>query len=191
MSDGDLSTIAALQADLGGAWDSTQTGRLQAWLSGVSQFFKNQANHPILADLQRERRSGNGADFMALRYGPIRSVAAVTINGADIPQAATERDQGFDYEVDGPRPTIFLRGYTFAVGRLNVALTYIAGWEDVPADVELWTRSMVARLWKRHRNIDVSSIAAGQQTTSFIQAAMSATDREIIRNYLNLGMMIE
>jgi hypothetical protein len=127
-----------------------------------------------------ENYNGNGSAQMFLRQRPIQSVASLTINGNSIPQSTSLNMQGWRIADDGKSLYLISGGggannffntvtwgawgcgLTFTKGIQNIQITYTAGYSQVPFDVELECRKMVALNWKKSNWIGQKSQAMAQ-----------------------------
>lgn len=135
---GDLVTLAAVKSHLG-ILDVSKDVFLATAISQVSSEICNYINRPrILPRVVTENYDGNGRDRLILRSWPVNSVSAVSINGVSIPAApvpgpgvAPQSGWMLDPSDDlppGNSQALNLVGYAFTRGRLNVQVTYSAGY---------------------------------------------------------------
>jgi hypothetical protein len=123
---------------------------------------------------------GPGGQRLFLRHAPIQSVSLVQVSGVTVPQSTTYGIPGWVIDESavslairegggGQSPSFtttyfaagVVTGLYFAKGLQNVNIQYTAGFNGVPADVELACRQMVATNYKRRQWIDMKSLAMG------------------------------
>lgn len=132
MAAGDLITLAQAK-DWLGITDSSKDALLTALISAASKAIQNYIGRDLTyATLIEEWRDGGQRDRMVLLRAPVDTVASVEVDGIIVPAAASVTAAGWRCH----NGAVVLRGYTFARGKENVLITYSAGYQDVPADVQ-------------------------------------------------------
>lgn len=148
-------------------------------ISAVSAWIKDEVEDPILVDTVTEVHDGNGSDELWTRRGPIREVIGVEVDGRQIAAASSPTAFGFVNDED----RVLLRGARFTVGLQNVIVTATVGYDEVPLQIEQTCINLCTLLWKRREHVDISSITIGPQTTSYLQKAMTDTDKRILTRF--------
>lgn len=123
----DSAEATAYLADVGLAVPSD----LDKIITGVSAAMQSFASRNFVSQSYSVALDGAGTDRVSLPNTPITAVSALTIDGVNIPAAASALAQGFVFS----ETQVLLRGYRFCRGVQNVALTYTAGFVTIPADL--------------------------------------------------------
>lgn len=121
---------------------------------------------------------GNGNAVWMTRNYPITDVTAVSVGGIDIPKSTGVNVRGFAFD----DTKIVLRGYTFAVGKLNCSASYSVD-NSVHPDIEQACIELVANRYKEKDRIGLVSKGLAGETTAYTQADMSKSVRAILMNY--------
>lgn len=133
MAAGDLTSLSNVKSWL--QIESTDNDALLSRLiSAASQFTKQWLSRDIIEKSYSQRFSGMDNVILMLPQYPVISVSAVSINNVAIPYTAISGNTGYTYD----DMTIQLYGYVFSRGRLNVSVSYTAGYRasDEEATVE-------------------------------------------------------
>lgn len=129
----------------------------------------------ILTAQHVDVRDGNSGLSMMLRQYPVRAVAAVVVNGQTIPQGGAGLP---GWRLAGR--SLVLDGYRFARGLANVEITYTAGYDTVPPDIEHACIETVLLALERRNHIDVSSKSLAGETISYITADLPPSARRAL-----------
>ncbi len=182
----DLTTLAAVKDEL----IIPQTNHaadqvLQQYITSWSMAVLNQTGIQSFTQpqLMTEIRDGNGNNQMFVRMRPIVNVVSVAINGTAVPATGAWPSSG--YYISDDLKSIKLRfsatpvsypyyprqssgALGFVQGQGNVQLVYWAGYSNVPYDLEIASRKMVALYYGRKTTRDIASvgIAAGGTTAT-------------------------
>lgn len=144
------------------------SGYIQAWLNrsfGVEQY--------------TDRVNGTGGDNLQFKNYPVTAVASVVIDGQTIPESTTPFAPGYVWDERG----ISLRGYAFGRGKLNVSVTYTAGFDIVPAEITQACCEMIAMRYKEKDRIGLTSKGLAGETTAYSLKDMPDSVRTILNNY--------
>lgn len=112
---------------------------LAAIITGVSSVMQQYASRNFVAQPYSVVLDGHGGDRVSLPNFPITAVAAVSVDGVNVPAAANALQSGFVFS----ETQVLLRGYRFNRGVQNVSLTYTAGYPvgngagQMPADLRI------------------------------------------------------
>lgn len=147
-----------------------------AWIEGPSCLSRT-----IGAATYSRRFSGLGANSQAMMLPeyPVISVSSVTIDGAAVPEAPDSQSNGYlfdDYQV-------YLIGYEFTRGRLNVSISWQAGYESVPSDIEQACIHLVAARFKEKERIDEKSKVIQGMNVTFSLTDMPAPVASALMGY--------
>lgn len=131
MAQGDLTSVGnvKLWLDVPGNTSDALLARLVTAASGVVRGY---LSRPYLGStLITERYDGHGRDTITVRHGPVTSVVSIAYDGQLVTTPATGNPPTGGYLIDpGPETVgrITLTDDTFGRGRLNVQVTYWAGY---------------------------------------------------------------
>lgn len=180
----DLTTLAAVKDELN-IQSTSADSELQQYITAWSMAVLNRTGIQSFSqpELMTETRDGNGNYQMFTRLRPIINVVSVSISGVAVAQAGVWPSAGY-YVADDQR-SIKLRNPQFPIsynyypnyttpapgfqrGQGNVQLVYWAGYVNVPVDLEMASRRMVAIYYGRKKTRDQASqgIAAGGTTAT-------------------------
>lgn len=175
----DLITVSDLQ-QWSSSSDPSATDLLQEIVTACSYEIFRYLNRPqILSQSYADRYDGDGGTVLPLWMWPVLSITSVQVGSVVIPQSPDYIQAGWmadDYSVS-------LIGYEFRRGRLNVAVTYTAGYAAVPPDLQqackiLCDLRLKERAWNGKRAQDM----AGQSST-FDNAALPPQVAALLGNY--------
>ena len=177
MSD-DLTTLAKAKRflQISGADDDDL---IKLLIASTTVLVATYLNRNLLMSGYQERYSGAGSTRLLLRQTPVQSVISLTINGVIIP-ASDGVSLGYRFD----DLSITLVGRVFSHGINNVEADYVAGFDDVPADIELAVLDTVAREYRERQRIGKKSDAQPQGgNTTYDTAALSERAKLILGNY--------
>lgn len=184
----DLTTLNAVKNELGiTLTDHSNDQELQQYITAWSMAVLNQTGIKSFTQpvQMTETRDGNGNSQIFTRLRPVINVSSVTINGVAVQAAGAWPGSG--YYISDDQRSIKLRNvnlapgqgsyptygrqqpaFGFVRGQGNVLLQYWAGYTNVPTDLEMASRKMVALYFGRKQTRDIASkgLAAGGTTAS-------------------------
>ena len=155
-----------------------------------------------------ETYDGSGSARLFLRIRPIVSVASLTIDGVSIPASTAVTVPG--YVIDGSGKSLAIRSgfggpgpgqqltvgfaflrnrqrssWFFSDGIQNVQVTYSAGYEATPPDIEMAVRQMVSVNYKRRQWIDqrTQMMAQGAGSIQFRDWELPPEVRSVMEHY--------
>ena len=178
MATGDLTSLANAKQWLGVA-ASTDDALLARLVTAASQFIQSWLNRSIPSQAYTEKRNGHGGDRLALANYPVSAISQVTVDGIGIPAAATALDTGYRFD----ERFVYLRGYVFTRGWLNVGLTYTAGFTTIPADLEQACIALVGLRYRERDRIGHQSKSIGGETVAFWTRDMPADVQTVLNAY--------
>jgi hypothetical protein len=131
MAQGDLTSLANLKTWLA-ITTATQDVLLGRLVTSASAFVANYLNRPYIGStLISERYDGRDRDTLMLRHGPVTSIVSIAFGGKTITAGATGNPPAGGWLLDPTYSTagrVTLTDDTFDRGRLNVLVTYRAGY---------------------------------------------------------------
>ena len=159
-----LCALADVQTYIG-TTDNSTAAVIEQLIENASAFIERYCNRTFAVTSYTETRNGNNRARMMLNNAPIVAVSSVSIEGVVIPQSTGAQVAGWVADTH----TLYLRagsGFSiFPEGVQNVAVSYTAGFNTVPADVAQACIELIAfKLAKRNR-IDKKNETLGQQQT--------------------------
>lgn len=178
MAAGDLTTLANAKSWLG-ITGSTDDAMLTRLVSMASAWVVAHINRQILTASYTTTFNGNGGDTMLMPNTPITAVTAVTIDGVVIPAQTTVGTPGFTFDGNA----VYLIGYTFTQFKANVVISYTAGYDTTPLDVEQATLELVEYRYTARSHPSQKSVGMAGQTTAFITDDIPAYVKAMLANY--------
>lgn len=140
--------------------DETLSRMITAASSSISQVI----NRDIVATDYNIVAHGNGKDTLPMPSYPILSVTALKIDGVSIQPSISYSAPGYTFD----DTTIYLRGGAkFTKDRNNIEVTYRAGFEIVPYELQQACIEVVAARWRERDRIGLSSKGLAGETTAF------------------------
>lgn len=203
----DLTTLSDLKGYLMMTFGSTTVDDfvLQLLVTAASQFIVNRTRRDAdlysAAAFVNERYDGNNQDYLIPYHYPVQSVQSLMINNSVVVQTPDYIQPGYAINQQKDRiiliagnggglsiPNFYWRQYGglyFYRGRLNIALSYTAGYSSVPADLEEAALELIGQNYRRRGWIDEASRALpqGGGTQSFRQWEMPPKTAKAIRYY--------
>ncbi len=172
---GDLTTLAAVKAwrspPIATTADDAQVARI---ITAASAFIRRYLQRDLVSQSYGEVRNGTGGRELMLRHAPVTAIAALSIDGNEVPAAPDAVSPG--YVLAGESGILYLRGYGFYRGVQNVAASYTAGFlisgeaQTVPAASPYQLEcAALAQLWAGDAGV---SYAGG---TALVAVAPGAT----------------
>lgn len=174
-----LASVAALESYLNLPAGNADEAQLTRILGEVSTFIEGKVARSFAAADYDESYDGNGSHYMAVRQGPILSITSLMIDGLSI-TPASRTAVGYAFK---DAAVLLTGGLKFGRGVMNVEISYRAGYETIPGDVELAAIEGAALVYKRRGHLDVSSQALAGSTTSYLIEAMPEVVAAVINTY--------
>ncbi|HTJ64744.1 MAG TPA: hypothetical protein VL899_13140 [Alphaproteobacteria bacterium] len=185
MTQGDLISLAEVKAYLGGDLQSNDDAVLARLIAAASAFFVSACGRPILLQSFSETYDGKGNGRLYLRQTPVAAVASLSIDGTPVPRATSPGLPG--WRLNGN--TILLFGHWFGRCLANVAVTYTAGYQTVPADIAEAVAELVGLRYRgRDRLGKTSESIGGMATTSYAQKDVSPFIASVIARYSKVNL---
>jgi hypothetical protein len=174
---GDLTSLANVKA-----WLSIQTDTddvvLSRLISSASQYIQSWLNRLFASQTYTERRGGTGTDVMAFADYPVTAVTSVIVDGSTIPLS-----NGISYGYLFDDKFLYFIGGRFGMSRMNVQLTYTAGYASVPLEIEQSCIELIGIRYKERQRIGENSKSIGGETVSFDVKDMPNSVKTILNNY--------
>jgi hypothetical protein len=117
---------------------------------------------------------------LLLKNYPVIEVASVFVGGVEVPPAPSPIDAGWLLE----ESALYLTGYAFTRGCRNVVVSYQAGFETIPFDVEQAAIALVSRKYRERDRIGQASKSVAGDTVSYLVNDMKGEIQTILANYL-------
>jgi hypothetical protein len=173
----DLTTLANFKANQGitGTVDDAELSRL---ITAASAFVRSYCGRDFSSQSYSQVWSGKGAVQMPFRQYPVTAVASLTIDGVTVPPS------------DGVTPGyvfddhfLMLMGYRFTRGFNNVQVSYTAGFDPIPYDLEQVVIELVGLRRSQAQTKGKSSQGMANETTTFIVKDMLPSSQTAIELY--------
>jgi len=192
-SGSDLTTLSDVRAWLG-ITGTADDALLQRLITSASNYIQSWLNRQFAVATYTDITDGNSGDVQAFSNYPVQSVTLVTLG--------TGTGQGYGQNLAGggvitiqPSPDgfsqgyvfdpkfLYLIGYRFARGRMNVKITYTAGYTTIPQEISQACIELISLRYKERTRIgEVSKHLAGE-TITYSQKDFPEGVRTILNNY--------
>ena len=156
----------------------------QAIVSGVSAWVCTAINRDVTQQSYVAALDGHGGFVQTLPQYPVASVSSVAIDGQPIPQSVDPCTPG--WVLTGVRSLALRGGYRFARGYANVAVSYVAGYATVPADLALVAARLSALTYVERTRVGLTSQQIQQEQIQYAYGQLSARDRQTLDQYRNV-----
>lgn len=176
------STLAEVKAYSGQT--STVDAQITALIAPAAAIIDLYCNRDfILHTGVTEVRHGNGNYKIMPKFGPIISVASVSVDGVAVPASANPLAYGFVADAD----LIYIRNSSnacpFARGILNVSFVYTAGYSVVPDDIKQASIDLILYKLAKAGRMDKESETLAGQTVTFSQKDFPASLKNTLNQY--------
>lgn len=181
MAAGDLTTLAAVKLWL----DLTTTNSdplLTALVTEVSAFVENTLQRSILTATHVDICRGTGGSRFQLRNWPVQSITSIAWAGETITAQASVVGDTSGVCTDGR--SVILIGSRMPYNQ-PVQVTYVAGYDTVPADLSLAVTELVGEAYSSRTHIgETSHSSSGATTVAFSREAMHKAILARLSNYM-------
>jgi hypothetical protein len=158
---------------------SADDALLARLVDAASGFIQQWLNRSFGPEQYTDTVNGTGGDTLLFNNYPVTAVAGVVINGQVIPVSTSFNTPGYVWNDN----SIALRGYVFVRGKMNVSLTYTAGYSNLPPEITQSCVEMVSARYREKDRIGLESKGLAGETTAYSQRDMPAPMRTILNNY--------
>lgn len=181
MATADLTSLTRVKAWLGlTASDQTDDDDLLAWLiTAASTFIAKWCCRDFTLQDYIETRDGTGTTRMPFRNMPATAVRGLLINNRPIPVGDAVSVPGYFFSPS----MLMLNGFSFDPGLGNVVITYTAGLEAIPADLEQACIELVGARFREKDRIGLTSKGMAGESTGFQQGDMPEPVRTALQSY--------
>jgi hypothetical protein len=180
MAAGDLTTLDNVKGWLSPPLTTTGDDALLTRLvTAASQFIQTWLNRAIASQTYSETRDGNGGQRLVFANTPVTAVASLTIDGGAIPSAPSPHWRGYIFGAT----TLYLQGCRFEPGFQNVVVSYTAGYESTPPEIEQACIELVTLRYKERDRIGQVSKNLAGEVVAFTQKDMPADVQTLIDQY--------
>jgi hypothetical protein len=170
----DLATLADVRSWLNfTATNTANDGDLARLITACSLFMLRYMQRDIIQQTYTDTFNGNGGAVQVLRRGPVVRVKSVTVNGQPLDTSTYVCD---DFAV-------YLQRGTFPRGLQNVVVSYVAGYDTVPVDLQQACIETVALRWRERDRIGQSSKGLQGETTTFSLVDFPPQVRTLMQTY--------
>ncbi len=152
----DLTTTARVKLFLGIKDSDAGADAVLSWLVTAcsSWLIRQLGNRPIKSQAFIDKFNGEGGQSLTLAHAPVTGVTYVKVDGVEVPARASVTGEG--YVLDNGR-IVLTPTYVLTPGILNVEVSYTAGWDPVPEDIEQAVVMWVAELHRARDRVGLSS----------------------------------
>jgi len=155
--------------------DQSLLGRL---VLAASDFLTTWLSRDIKSQTYTEYRNGKGHSKLMLKNYPVTAVSSLAINGVPIPLSD---GQSVGYLFD--ERSLYLIGYTFTIGFLNVKIVYTAGYTTIPYAISQACIDLVALKYKEKDRVGVQSINLATETITYKTWDLTSQAKGMLNEY--------
>ena len=172
----DLTTLAAFKAYAGVENDNSDP-LIERLVTAYSEAVRQYTNRDFTLGSYSRTFDGRNHTRQLLPQYPIRSVSAVQVGTSVVPARASFGLPGFAFD----ETSVILSGHRFERGEANILISWTAGYDTVPADIEEAVLKWIAVSYaNRGDKAGWSSMTLAAQTVSLITKSMPDTVRGIL-----------
>jgi hypothetical protein len=154
----DLTTLQAVK-DWLGLKNDVHDSMLQRLITSESMAIERYLGRPVLPETRTDMITGYGTIIIMAPASPIQSIEKAIVDGAEV---KTDHDRLSVWRADNrPWPQ-----------RARIQLTYTAGYDSIPSDIEQACIELVALRYKERDRIGKTSDSIAGETTSYVTRAM-------------------
>ena len=163
---------------------------LQQLIGAASQFIKTETGYEWVETTYKELIDGERTETLILTQKPIISVTSLVINGATIDSGnyyiynesgmLKRQDVGI-YDVGYTHS--FRKGLLFPRGQQNIEVKYVAGYSDVPVDLQKAVWSMVNTQLDSKNYEGLESYSIGDESMKWRVGGLPAEAQQTIMRY--------
>lgn len=159
----------------------TDDALLTRMISASSGFIEQWTNRDFGLGNYTDDMDGTGGNFIFASQRPVQSVSSLSIDGFTIPLSTGVNSPGYYVTPDG----FGLRGYTFTRtrGARNVTVSYSAGYNTIPREIEQACIDLVSFKYRERDRIGLASKGLAGETTAFVQTDMPENMQTILQAY--------
>lgn len=176
---GSVTTLSKLKEYLG-VTSTTDDVLMNRLIAGASTWFNNQVGLDIVATIYQQVNDGEGTRSVILKHFPITSVSSVVVDGVTIPQRTSVTGSGWVLKANNVSLT---PDYSFTDGLQNVVITYTAGYDVIPYDVEQAVIEMAAMRYRERTRIGVMSNTVGGESVSYQTVTIPVSVQSVVDSY--------
>lgn len=154
--------------------------RLSAW---VEQY----CDRTFAKATYTEQHDGDGSDTLAVRHWPLLSVASLYDDPERAFPASTQIAAA-DFVVYPSRGLIKLDGLAFSAGIQNVKVTYDAGYQEIPEDLQQAVCELIADRFRHRDDQGLRSLTIGAYSATYADEAIPEETRMILNSYRRSGV---
>ena len=170
--------------------DTGKDNLLQQLINTASQFIKTETGYEWVKTTYKELIDGERTETLILTQRPIISVTSLVINGETIDSGnyyiyneagmLKRQDVGI-YDVGYTHS--FRRGLLFPRGQQNIEVQYVAGYDDVPYDLQKAVWSMVNTQLESKNYEGLESYSIGDESIKWRASGLPAEVQQTIMKY--------
>lgn len=142
-----------------GVTDNTQDNILNRLVLSAVEFCEHYCDRKFARADYTDIFSGNNLNYHMCKQWPVISVASADCEGLSVAVKA----------VDGRKAYV---NRVFNRGSMNCTMSYTAGYEVLPSDLQQAIIELASHYYKQKENINLASKNQGTETTTFIVKAV-------------------
>lgn len=164
-----LTTVAAVKDHLGiPAGDQAQDGRLERFINTASDRISNYCERQLVAGDTVDILHGGMTNMVMLQEWPINSISEVAIDSEGVfgPDTVIQPE---NYRMVDEGTLLYNTIFPYGYG--NVRVTYNAGYQTIPSDLEMAAILLVEWLhrFRSNQNIGRSALSKGDESVTILQ----------------------
>lgn len=179
-----LTNITSVKAWMGET-TSNKDALIASLILSCSQEIISYLNRNIESEFYEDIVSGNGKNTLTMKNWPITTVTAVQIG-----QFSYNEIQKSDFTSTGVKVKgrqLIAQGFKFEKGEDNIFIGYVAGYDEVPADIQQACNELINHRMKNERGDrqGVSSKSLAGETISFSHRSWPESVKTVLNNYVD------
>jgi len=153
--------------------DDTLLGEI---LEGVSSAIETDLGRPIALGTYSEifDIDNDYTDEINLKNYPVNSVVALTDNGVLLTHNTHYYWTTYGYIMRLPKSSMLNESGYFTVGARKVEVTYVAGYAEIPSDIQLITKKIVGQVYENREGGSFQHEKIGDYSYSLLETAAVA-----------------
>ncbi len=174
-----LATLSDLEAYLALPAGNGDEALLTQLILRASALFESLTGRAFTPTSYTESYDGKGSPYLALNQTPVSSVLSVTLDGQPM-QPAAFQVPGYTLRQDA---LVLTGGLVFTRDLQNVSVSYIAGLNTIPNDIQMAVLELAAFLYRERGHLGESSKGMAGASTAYITAALPDRVGTVVNNW--------
>lgn len=181
-----ITTKEAIKELVGGTFDASADALLTKLAAAADAFVVSVLGYDPRAKDYVEFKHGLGGIQTLLNVPNVNSITTLKVDGTTIPPSTAVNNPGY---VFNPSGHVYLRGYRFVCGVMNVEAHYNAGFTTLPGDIVMAATEIATLRYKTRSNIGIQSKTLANETIVFADKDMPESARQALRDYRRMYLL--